>query len=442
MANLDAKTLYSKAESLIENWSERIDLVEEVCETSIPFERKVVLAQCLENTQQAINMLEATNAGDTSGFKHFALDLVTAVIPNLVANDLVSIQPIDHEVGVINYIRYLYGNTKGNAVQGQEFASGILYTGSDTYYSSQEVVGEGMTVSAEKTQITGMLSWKPVLPGTVKINGVTIAKEGQSVVVDLVQDKAGAFKAFTADGAELAGVVASGATNTATGETVITLAEGCTIESTIVSASYQYDNKSIGNGAIGTNAMMVPEVDIKIETMPVVCQSRKLKALYAFDAAFKLQKEYGADINTLLSSQIAAEIAHEIDGEIMNDLYLQAGLVNEAWNAVRPEGISLREHYESFYANLVVGSNKIFGATKRAQANFLIVGLDVASVLEVMPTFVPSGAKNVIGPHIAGTIGNMTVVKNPYYPSKAYLLGYKGLSLFDAGLTVIDLMAA
>ena len=94
--------------------------------------------------------------------------------------------------------------------------------------------------------------------------------------------------------------------------------------------NYAYNNMSIGDGAIGTNALQVPEVDIRIDTLPVVCQSRKLKALYAFDAAFTLQKEYGADINALLNSQIASEIAHEIDGEIMNDLLRGAGLVNGA----------------------------------------------------------------------------------------------------------------
>ena len=147
----------------------------------------------------------------------------------------------------------------------------------------------------------------------------------------------------------------------------------------------------------------------------------------------KLQKEYGADINALLNSQIASEIAHEIDGELMNDLLFSAGIVNESWNETRPEGISLREHYDSFRKTIINGSNKIFGATKRAQANFLIAGLNVATVLETMTQFVSSGAKNIIGPHISGTIGNITVVKNPYFPVDQYVLGYKGTSLFDAG---------
>lgn len=436
----DMHKIYAKVDSLIENWNERISLVEEVNEGDLPYERKVVLAQCLENTQQAINMMEATDAGSTDGFKRFALDLVTAIVPNLVANDIVSVQPIDNEVGVINYIRYLYGNTKGQAVQGEEFASGILYTGSDPYYSSQEVVGEGLTVGADKAtagKVTGTLAWKPIIKGSVKIPIQYKATDSSASAIGYVvdTDKDGTLKLVdAATGKNIDNVLGTSTINYNSGAVSITMDTNASLEANSTTlANYSYDNKSVGDGAIGKNALTVPEVDIKIETMPVICQARKIKALYAFDAAFKLQKEYGTDINALLNSQIASEIAHEIDGEIMNDLYTGAGLVNGAWDKTRPEGISLRDHYDSFNTTLIEGSNKIFGATKRAVANFIIVGLDVATVIESMGSFVPSGARNVIGPHVSGTIGNMTVIKNPYFPPKGYVMGYKGISLFDAG---------
>jgi len=434
MPKMDTKAVLAKQATLIENWSERINLVEEFAgEEGLAFEKKAVLAQCLENTQLAIDMLESTDAGSTDGFKHFALDLVTAIVPNLVANDIVSIQPIDNEVGVINYIQYLYGSTKGAAVKGTEFASGILYTGSDIYYSSQEVVGEGLL--AESGVISGTLAWKPLIKGTVNIP-LTV-KNASNVnfaikVVDTAKD--GTLIAVNAvSGEAISDIITDATINYESGALTFKLATGYTLVTDTVTAGYHYDQKSVGDGAIGTNALQVPEVDIKIATMPVICQSRKLKALYAFDAAFKLQKEYGSDINALLNSQIAAEIAHEIDGEIMQDLYVGAGLVNDTWNKTKPVGVPLRDHYESFFATVVVGSNKIFEATKRAQATFMIVGIDVASVVEVMPSFVSAGATNVIGPHICGTLGGITVIKNPYFEPKAYLLGYKGMSLFDAG---------
>lgn len=63
-------TRLAKYEALVENWSDRINVVEDVCGESLPYEKQVVLAQCLENTRQAIDLVESTDAGDTSGFKH------------------------------------------------------------------------------------------------------------------------------------------------------------------------------------------------------------------------------------------------------------------------------------------------------------------------------------------------------------------------------------
>ena len=97
--------------------------------------------------------------------------------------------------------------------------------------------------------------------------------------------------------------------------------------------------------------------------------------------------------------------------------------------------MSLRDHYESFNTVLIEGSNRIFGATKRATATFIIVGLDVATVIESMDNFQSAGVTNVIGPHVCGTLRGITVIKNPYYPPRAYVLGFKGQTLFDAGLT-------
>ena len=45
------------------------------------------------------------------------------------------------------------------------------------------------------------------------------------------------------------------------------------------------------------------------------------------------------------------------------------------------------DHYDSFFAEVVRGSNQIFAATRRAHANWMVCGLGVASVLQVMRNF-------------------------------------------------------
>lgn len=205
----------------------------------------------------------------------------------------------------------------------------ILYTGSDTYYSSHEVIGEQVEVDKAQGTIKTTLSWMPIIRGTVRIP-VQYKKDGQSYIGTVVDSpKDGTLKLVDpATHTEVEGQMTTGTIDYDTGVVDIKITDLETNSQT--AANYAYNNMSIGDGAIGTNALEVPEVDIRIDTLPVVCQSRKLKALYAFDAAYTLQKEYGADINALLNSQIASEIAHEIDGEIMNDLLRGAGLVNGA----------------------------------------------------------------------------------------------------------------
>ena len=448
MANSDVTTLDPVApmqttfppDVLCERWSGRINVVNKVFESknlpTLSKEKQVVLAQCLENTQEYLNsMTEATDAGDTAGFKHYALDLVTSIVPNLVAHEIVSVQPIDNIVGTINYIRYLYGSSKGRVTAGQEFASGILYRGSDAYYSSSQITDEGLTFTAggsDTGKIEGTLAWRPIIKGSIRVP-FQYKDGGESKIGFAVDtDKDGNLKFVDSEGQAIDGA-ATGTIDYESGKIEINATKEFEAND-MTGANYRYDNLSIGDGAIGTNALHVPEVELRMETMPVKCQSRKLQALYAFDAAYVLRKEYGQDIDVLLNSQISAEIAHEIDGEIMGDLLVQAGLTNDTWDRSRPEGISLADHYQSFRVTLLRGSNKIFGATKRANANFLICGLGVATVIESLPGFTPSGiTANIVGPHVAGTLGNLMVVKNPYYPDDSYVLGYRGTSLFDAG---------
>lgn len=141
----------------------------------------------------------------------------------------------------------------------------------------------------------------------------------------------------------------------------------------------------------------------------------------------------GQDIEALLASQASAEIAHEIDNELTTDLCNGAAASVADWNKRAPLGVSLPDHYESFYARLVEGSNKIYDLTHKVRANFIVCGLNVASVIEVMRNFKPSGVSTMVGPYFMGTLGQFKVYVNPDYEPNTYVEGYKGSTLFDSG---------
>lgn len=351
------------------------------------FEQKLATAICLENTRKQIRAMEAlsgsaTQPASVGQYKRFAMDMVATLIPNLIASDLVSVQAVDNRVGMINILEYQYASNKGAARDGQIFSSPLAYQGMNEEYTSSAV-----TETIEDSQTH--LKWTPVREGTLhvyragsEVSGVTVDAEGKL-----------------------------GGTAVQSGDV----------------ATYLYDNE--------TAPVTAPQFKLNIRSLPVETKSRKLAAVWAFDAQYELLKEYGSDMQTMLATQATAEIQQEIDNEITFDLYRIANAGPEiVWNRMQPTGVSQADHYDSFYAKIVEGSNQIFGATRRARANRMVCGLNVASVLQVMRNFDSAEDASAVGPHFIGTLGgSIRCYVNPNYDANTFVLGYKGSTMIDAG---------
>lgn len=439
----------------------RIRIVEGAMGTKFTKDVKDNLAVCLDNAEKALRIYESTDYGNMTGIKNFTLDLISVIVPNLVAEKIVSVQPIKNQVGVINYIRYIYGSDKGKVNKGDVFASALHENNTDMYYSSEEIDQEAITFETAKAKYSGSLSWLPVLPGTFNLDAVTtdglnitIGDANTSTIAEIGTGFSGEFaksNTLAGDGTKTSttfavvdrftrkvvpGATATGTLNYETGAFEITVA-GVTIAhevEDIPMAGYRYNQRSVGAGQVGDNTLRVPEIETEIKAIPVTARSRKLKALYSFDSLIVMQQEYGQDIRKLVELQVAQEILHEIDGEIMQDLFVQAGSTQAAWSAAAPVGVSKRDHYESFLFHANQASNMIFGKTKKARGNFIVAGLNVCSIIEMAVNFKPVAVQDgVVGPHIIGNLGQFLVVKNPYYLENDYVVGYVGTSKLDAG---------
>jgi len=309
---------------------------------------------------------------------------------------------------MINYIKYIYGSEKGNIPRGGDISSPMAHHRNEYTYSS-EVVEEENFGGEGNDDFTGndgvTLAYTPIRPGTVSftVGGVNFTDDGDGNLVGT-------------------GLASSGTINYETGFAEFVLSN---VAGSDVTVSYEFNLEYAPS--------TIPQVDIKIESLPVIARSRKLRALYAFDAAFDLRRSYGGDIDTLLSSQIAAEIAHEIDAELCDALRTQAGLPGFSFNKSPRVGIAVVDHYDSFYNVLVEVSNSMFQSTRRATGNFLIVGTGAASVVETMRSFRADNVTSPVGPHKIGTLGPFTVYKNPYYPANDVVMGFRGGSYFEAG---------
>ena len=147
-------------------------------------------------------------------------------------------------------------------------------------------------------------------------------------------------------------------------------------------------------------------------------------------------------MNSELTSYSSAQIRHEIDEEIINDLYTKATAPSVSWNQKAPDGVSLVDHYNSFPIVLGEAGNNIYFTTKIANASYYVVGESASNVIESLARFKSAGAMDPKGPYLTGWIGDKPVYKSPSLPANAFLTGYKGTSLFDSGYIYAPSMAA
>lgn len=279
----------AKSKKLMEKWSDNVQAVQRVDE-SYSDEDGLKLAMTLENTQFELErsqhkLSEATQPTDIGPFKKYAFDIVTAVMPNLIAEDIVSVQPLQQKIGQIFYLKYLYGSNKGNIKQGDTMFE-PYQVGPQGYdasmYSSEYVENEVIGVAGETTY-DGNLAYVPLRPGTIEVDfgNATATDDGQG---------------------NLAGIgIVSGTIDYETGAFTI---EVSTASANQPEATYQYNLEAAPS--------TIPEVNLKVEERIVTARARKLKALYAFDSAYDLKVSQGIDIDQALLEAVSAEIKHEI----------------------------------------------------------------------------------------------------------------------------------
>lgn len=372
-------------------------------------------AMLLENVDNYINRMdETTKVVNLGNFVDYGLGIVSALMPSLIAQDIVSVQPLQGRTGEVWFLNFQYTNNKGNIKAGTSMFDAKTGPNGNTHYSDEVIEGEMLgNGDNSATSLTFYANYTPVKPGSIEItfDGGKITDDGRGKL-----SYAGGTKTV------------NGTVNYETGKIDITTNIAAADSDDFV-ASYEFDMLS------GTNTL--PEVDLTLKSEPIQARPRKLRAKWLFDAAFELQKVHGVDADVELTIALASEIRHEIDGEIMNDLFAKAGITGYTWSKTAPDGVAYRDHKDTFVDLLTAMSNDIFAKTKRATGNFIIAGMGVCNIIESMSStgqFVPATTDVSTGPHFIGTLaGKYKVYKNPYYANENFLVGYKGSSYLEGG---------
>lgn len=388
-------------------------------------------AVILEN-QRLLNET-MTDTSDIAQFKRISIPLVRRIYPQLIANKIVSVQPLLGPSGLVYYLRFRYGTDKGarlaanNAGYPGDDNNSLMQTASgdanlDIFFTHQFVQGESTTTDdgADVLSVFAALKHTPMIAGT--ITGTIY--DGLVAVQHFSVGETGTFT-FTDIGAPVPKVTA-GTVDVTNGE--LTLTWNAAPGENHVVINYEYNMEC--------NADM-PEINMVVESESITSKTRKLKAVWSYEAQQDLRSQHNLDAEAEITAVLAQEVNLEIDREILTDLLQNAGTVS-SWDYNTALGDTIKEKYEALYIKLVEVSNVIHRKTLRGGANWIVVSPEVASIFETATAgFAPAPSETFtgsLGIQYVGTVNNRwRMYKDPLFSRSLVLGGYKGDSYMDSG---------
>jgi len=402
---------------------------------------KKCMAQIYENQMVSLSrmmnkpaLMESTYSSAVPDLVKFIFPVIRRVWPNLIANNLASVQPTTSPVGGIFYWKWLYGTTKGTVTAGDEMIANF-----DDTYSSEEVHGEAIG-AGPAANFVGALAWSPVKPYGVGQIGVRF--EGTDV-------GGNTLTIYDGDGSgTLTGDVGAGSTVVyANGNYNITFSANVTA----VKAYYFFSMEGQSNN--------VPQVNIDVTLEAIKVYSRKLKGLWSSEVVDDMRAVLGMDIEPELTGGLANQITLGKDREIIRKMY-NSGTTNlDTFDAAVPAGRNQVDHYRNIMTTLEKVSGEINRRLHRGPGNFIITGPDVQPIFGALethgdlarvftppptpqgqgvtgrPAFTLPTAPSGYGVFVMGTLQHKwTVIIDPFFTAGKILVGLKGPSFVDAGV--------
>lgn len=189
---------------------------------------------------------------------------------------------------------------------------------------------------------------------------------------------------------------------------------------------------------------------VTIEKSSVTAVTRQLRADYSLELAQDMRNIHGLDADSELVNILSTELIAELNRELVRTLY---GVARQgAQFATTPGTFSLQddadgrwaaERYKGLLFAIERDANAVAWETRRGKANILITSADVASalamagILDYAPAVQAQTGNlqvDVTGTSYAGQAGRFKVFVDPYASGNGYMVGYKGVNQYDAGV--------
>ncbi len=483
------KKQQAEAKGLVHKW-EKTGLLDGLNEE---FKRSS-MATLLENqAKQLINEFSVTspNSGTAGGnykgdeeWSGVALPLVRRIFGEIAAQEFVSVQPMNLPSGLVFYLDFQHGKTRGGFTKGDSIhgktgpfspsGSASPYPGESGFYGTGRygyTVGTGsaqvlgVTASnAAMSQInfdtenssSGLLYVSSTITGpvdTAAVRGWEVSVGGDFVST-VSEYKGGQYRTVSGDDTSpgtFATVLYDSADTNLVSTGSITIKP---IVSNTESSRGDFEDKG---GDATNDSLAIPEVDLKLRSRPIVAKTRKLKAVWTPELAQDLNAYHSVDAEAELTSMLSEYISMEIDLEIL-DMLINDAVTTDYWSAkvgnVYDSSTSAFtsavaantgdlaytrfEWYQTLIEKIQKVSNTIHQLTLRGGANFVVVSPKVATILESIPGYAAATDGNksqfAMGVSQIGALQNrFQVYKNPYMTENVILTGFRGSNFLETG---------
>ena len=390
-------------------------------------------------------------AGSKEEWNGVALPLVRRIFGEIFAKEFVSVQPMNLPSGLVFYLDFKYGDTKGIKADGTtpRFGGDIMGNTSSSSDPTGGLYGEDMQgkegYSINVKTLAGTLTSAGVLSSTTDVD------------VDLFR---GAF--FTSTSGTI--FTASAATSIKNGDASdsITFRHGdITSDNPLLTgtASYFADTLTAASrgdfednvGSALTETIDIPEINVELRQEALVAKTRKLKVVWSPEFAQDLNAYHSIDAEAELTSMLSEYISMEIDLEILAMLDQAALHTGETFtlpsstDGYAPTVSNGTARYDLGTWSQTLGyqmqkvSNAIHKSTMRGGANFAVVSPEIASIIESIPGFSAdtdgTATQFAAGVTKVGAFANRyTIYKNPYRnTNQGILMGFRGTQFLETG---------
>jgi len=483
-------SMMTEAQRLVKKWGET-GLLEgkDLEKTQYGKERMAII---LENQAKQLLVEQSQTgtggtftAGQGEQWAGVALPLVRKIFAEISSKEFVSVQPMTLPAGLVFFLEFKYGNN-----QPEGMAGGARFPAGSSMYGTTNVKDVDPTgglygagrfgYSINEASATTIFQITTASYADVNFNSLYSA----SVAADKMRKFSVTASTTALSGMDTNGVRAFAITGSGFNESntfaeftsydpvsnvlsfVVSASGGVATSSSISGTTYFQKQPTDNNRGDFedtttrplTGSAAIPEVNVEMRSEPVVAKTRKLKAKWTPEFSQDLNAYQSLDAEAELTSTLSEYISLEIDLEII-DMLIENSNTTEYWSA-QSNVFFTKANGSGSWSTLAAGSGGYYNTqgqwfatlgtkiqsvartihkkTLRGQANVLMCGPSVATIIESIPGYAADtdGSKEefAMGSHKAGQLNSRyKVYVNPYMNENIILMAFKGSQFLETG---------